>query len=96
MKYKNQPSILTIQAKCKGTNKFSFTEVNTRDIEKEMFHLETKKASLMSDMPTKIIEESVDVFADFLSTSINNSINPLLPGVDFLYSLKTSENLKVF
>ena len=46
-------------------------------------------------MPTKIIEESVDVFADFLSTSINNSINPLLPGVDFLYSLKT-ENLKVF
>ena len=87
MKYKNQPSILTIQAKCKGTNKFSFTEVTTRDIEKEMFHLETKKASLISDMSTKIIEESV--FAYFLSTSINNSINALLPGVDCLYSVKT-------
>ena len=37
VKYKNHPSILTIQAKYKGKNKFSFTEVTTQDIEKEIF-----------------------------------------------------------
>ena len=37
MKYKKNPSILTIQAKYKGKNKFSFTEVTTQDIEKEIF-----------------------------------------------------------
>ena len=34
VKYKNHPSILTIQAKYKGKNKVSFTEVTTQDIEK--------------------------------------------------------------
>ena len=74
MKYKNHPSILTIQAKYKGKNKFSFTEVTTQDIEKEIFDLETRKASQISDIPTKIIKENVDIFADILCTSINNSI----------------------
>ena len=45
MKYKNHPSILAIQAKYKGKNKFSFREVTTQNIEKEIFDLETKKAS---------------------------------------------------
>ena len=52
MKYKNHPSILSIQAKCKGKNKFSFTEVTTQDIKKEIFDLETRKASQISDTPT--------------------------------------------
>ena len=34
VKYKNRPSILTIKAKYKGNNKFSFTEVTKQDIEK--------------------------------------------------------------
>ena len=78
MKYKNHPSILTIQVKYKGKNKFYFTEVTTKNIEKEMFDLETKKASQISDIPTKIIKENVDVFADFLCTSINSSIKSSL------------------
>ena len=78
VKYKNHPSILTIQAKYKGKNKFSFTEVTTQDIEKEIFDLETRKASQISDIPTKIIKENVDVFADFLCTSINSSIKSSL------------------
>ena len=48
MKYENHQSILTIQAKCKGNNKFSFTEVTTQDIKKEFFDLETGKASQIS------------------------------------------------
>ena len=74
MKYKYHPSILSIQAKYKGRNKFSFTEVTTQGIEKEIVDLETKKASQISDIQTKIIKENVDVFADFLRTSIKSSI----------------------
>ena len=51
-----------------------FTEVTTQDIDKEVFDFGTKKASQISDIPTKIIQEKVDVFADFLSTSISSSI----------------------
>ena len=72
VKYKNYPSVLTIQAKYKGKNKYCFTEVTTQDIEKEIFNLETRKASQISDIPTKIITENVDVFVDFLYTSINS------------------------
>ena len=78
VKYKNHPNILTIQAKDKGKNKFSFTKVNTKDIEKEIFDLETRKASQISDIPTKIIKENVNAFADFLCTSINSSIKSSL------------------
>ena len=37
VKYKNHRSIRTIQAKYKGKNKFSFTELTTQNIEKEVF-----------------------------------------------------------
>ena len=37
VKYKNHPSIRTVQVKYKGKNKFSFTEKTTQDIEKEIF-----------------------------------------------------------
>ena len=40
---------------------------------KEIFEYETKKASKISGILTKIIKENVDVFADFLCTSINSS-----------------------
>ena len=53
MKYKNHPSILTIQSKFKGKNKFSCIEITTQDIEKYSFYLETKKSFQASDIPTK-------------------------------------------
>ena len=56
----------------------SFKEVATQDIEKEIFDLETKKAPQISDIPTKIIKENVDVFADFVCTSVNISIKSSL------------------
>ena len=62
VKYKNHPSILTVQAKYKGKNQPYFTE---KDIEKDIFDLETKKASQISDISTKIIKENIDVFAIF-------------------------------
>ena len=69
VKYKNHPSVLIIQTQHKGKNEFSFTEVTTPDIEKEIFHLEIKKASQISDISTKIIKGNADAFADFLWNS---------------------------
>ena len=65
-KYKNHSSILTIEAKYKGKNNFSFTEVTRQNIKKEIYDLETKKASQISHLPTKFIKKNLDVYADFL------------------------------
>ena len=43
-------------------------------IEKEIHNLKINKASQSSDIPTKIIKENVDIFAEFLWKSINSSI----------------------
>ena len=76
VKYKNHPSIFTIQANINGRIIF-FIEVIAQDIKKGIFDLETKKSLQISGILTKIIKENVDVFADFLGTSINSSINIL-------------------
>ena len=50
---------------------------------KMKFLIQKLKASQFSDIPAKIIKENVDVFADFLSTSVNNftksSFSPSCP-----------------
>ena len=74
MKYKNHPSILTVQAKYKGKNQPYFTE---KDIEKDIFDLETKKASQISDISTKIIKENIDVFAIFYALVLKVLLNLL-------------------
>ena len=43
-------------------------------IEKEIDNLKINKASQSSDIPIKIIEENVDIFADFFWKSKNSSI----------------------
>ena len=58
--------------KYKSKIKFSFTKVTTQGI--ETFDLETKKASKIFCILTKIIKENVDIFADFLSASFSSSI----------------------
>ena len=43
-------------------------------IKKEIHNLKINKASQSSDISNKIIKENVDIFAEFLWKSINNSI----------------------
>lgn len=83
VKYKNRPSILTIQVKYFGQNTFSFTQATTKDTE-EISDLKTRKSYQFSDIPTKIIKENVDVSADFLCTSNSFIKLPLFPlGIKF-------------
>ena len=53
-KYQNHPSIKTILGKCNFS--FSFKINSLTDIEKEMKSLNTNKASLSSDIPTKVLK----------------------------------------
>ena len=72
LKYKNHPSILAIQKYSKNKT-FHFKEVNFGEVEKK---LNKTRASQKTDIPTKIIKENIDMFADFLCTSINSAIKP--------------------
>ena len=63
-KYKNQPSILAIQ-KYSRNNTFHFEEKNIGEVENEILKLGKTKASQTTDIPTRIITENIDIFADF-------------------------------
>ena len=73
LKYKNYLSILAVQKYSK--NKIlHFEEVNTGEVEKEILKLDKTTASQKTDIPTRIIKENIDMWADFLCTSINSAI----------------------
>ena len=74
LKYRNHPSIIAIRKKYKISECFKFTEVDQKDIEKEILKLDVNKASQSSDIPTKIVIENVDIFGDFICTSYNNTV----------------------
>ena len=70
LKYRNHPSIIAIRKKYKISECFKFTEVDQKDIEKEFLQIDVNKASQSSDIPTKIVIENVDIFADFINFAI--------------------------
>ena len=53
---------------------FSFHEVDKDKIKKEINRLNKNKASQKSDIPTKIIHDNVDLFADFIVGSLKGTI----------------------
>ena len=73
LKYKNHPSITAIKEKAKNAM-FSFHEVDKDKIKKEIKRLNKNKASQKSDIPTKIIHDNVDLFADFIVGSLKGTI----------------------
>ena len=68
----NHPSTLTIR-KYSKSKAFHLEKVNIGEVEKEILKLDKTKASQKAD----IIKENIDIFADFLCTSINNAIKSL-------------------
>ena len=74
LKCKNHPSILAIREQKKAQINFCFKEVSIEETQKEALNLNNKKASQNSDIPTKIIKESSDIFGRALCSFINVSI----------------------
>ena len=63
LKYRNQPSTITIQNTCKDKCSFNFIEVDQKQIEKEILNLDVNKASQNSDILIKVVKENTNIFA---------------------------------
>ena len=68
IKYRNHPSILTIGEVCNKRPRlpFSFSKINREQILEEILTFETSKACQDTEIPTKIIKENANIFADIL------------------------------
>ena len=69
-KFRNHPSIVMIKSKMKIDQCFSFGPVTYDDILNKTSYLHTAKAS-QSDIPTKILKQNSDYFAEYFCGNIN-------------------------
>ena len=83
LKYKDHPSILAIQNKRNNQIKFAFEEKDLASIEKEIHNLKISKGYQSLHIPTKIIKENVDAFAEFLCESVNSPFKSSTSPSDF-------------
>ena len=73
LKYRNYPSIIEIQNKCKDKDSFNFIEVDQKQIECKILKLDVNKES--TDIPIKFVKENIDILSNVLCKSFHNSIN---------------------
>ena len=74
IKYRSHPSIIVIKDKCNSDLHFNFLFVEYDEIMKEINNLKTNKATQNTDIPTKLIKENSDIFADFIFENLNGCI----------------------
>ena len=74
-KYKNHPSIKAIEKVSKLDKLFNFNKVDKEEVFKEIIGLYASKTSEDTDVPTKIIKETADLFTYFVLPSINASFD---------------------
>ena len=75
LKYKDHPSIKTIKKISKSSSLFKFSNVEKREKLNDIVNLDASKSCQDTDVPTKIIKENADIFADFIHPAINTTIN---------------------
>ena len=75
LKYKDRPSIKAIKKIAKPNSLFRFSNVEKREILHEIVNLDSSKSCQDTDVPTKIIKENADIFADFIHPAINATFN---------------------
>ena len=74
-KYDNHPSIQKIKENVSEENNFSFSDMTSHDLENQIRKLDTKKANIEDDFPTKILIETNDIVSYHLSTFYNKAKN---------------------
>ena len=72
-KYENHPSIKMIKENIKDENKFSFQDTTKEDLQLQIKNLDTKKAMVENDIPTKILLKTNDIVSNHLSNFFNQS-----------------------
>ena len=73
VKYRAHPSITAIKENFNLRTPFNFLFVDKEDILKEIRNL--KVATQNTDIPTKLIKENSDIFADFIFGNLNDCIS---------------------
>ena len=74
-KFRNHSSIILIKNKKKIIKSFSFGPVTYDDVLKKVNTLDTAKVSQQSDIPTKILKQNSDYFAEYFNKNINQCIS---------------------
>ena len=76
VQYRNHPSTLAIGEIYNKHPRlsFSFSKIYREETLTEILKSETSKACQDTDIPTKIITENADIFADILLASFNDSV----------------------
>ena len=75
IKYRSHPSIKAIKEQCNTNLYFSFSQIGHDEIMKELNNLDTNKTIQNTDIPTKLIKENSDIFANFIFENLNNCIS---------------------
>ena len=73
--FRNHSSIIMIKNKKKNDQSFCFGPVTYDDVLKIVKTLDTAKPSQQSDIPTKILKQNSDDFAEYLYKNINQCIS---------------------
>ena len=94
VKYRNHPSILALGEVCDKHSRlpFSFSKISREKILREILKLDISKACQDIDIPTKIIKDNANIFADILLASFNDSVEKS----NFSSSLKKANITPVF
>ena len=71
MKFQFHPSIVLLKSKINTSNSFSFTEIETDDVNKEIRSLNSKKSGTQNDIPPKIFKKCVSPTAPVLQKPFN-------------------------
>ena len=74
VKYIAHPSVIAIKENCTPKSNFNFLFVEKVDILKEIQMLQSNKATQNTDIPTKLIKDNTDIFAELVFTSLNKGI----------------------
>ena len=72
--FKNNKSVIKIKENNTRENSFSFTLFSKEDIRKAIKSLSSNKASLIEDIPIKILKNSIHVYSEKLTNIFNECL----------------------
>ena len=74
VKYRAHLSIIAIKENCTSKSNFHFSFVEQVEILNEIKMLQSNKATQNIDIPTKLIKDNADIFAEFILISLSKCI----------------------
>ena len=73
-KFKHHPSVLKIKQNVRVSESFHFSASDVDEISKKINNLDIKKPTTYNNIPTRLLVESNDIAAPFITTIFNKSI----------------------